>query len=28
MTGGYINCGYHEVIFTEKVQEQKEKAIK
>lgn len=23
MTGGYINCGYHEVIYTDKVHEQK-----
>jgi isopenicillin N synthase-like dioxygenase len=23
LTGGYINCGYHEVIYTEKVKEAK-----
>ena len=28
VTGGYINCGYHEVIYTDKVTEAKEKAIK
>lgn len=28
LTGGYINCGYHEVIYTDKVNEQKEAAIK
>lgn len=28
MTGGYINCGYHEVIYTEEVLAAKEKAVK
>jgi isopenicillin N synthase-like dioxygenase len=28
VTGGYINCGFHEVIYTDKVAELKEKAIK
>ena len=28
MTGGYITCGYHEVIYTDKVKQLKEKAIK
>ena len=27
LTGGYINCGFHEVIYTEKVEEQKKKAL-
>jgi isopenicillin N synthase-like dioxygenase len=28
VTGGYINCGYHEVIYTEAVEEKKNQAIK
>lgn len=27
LTGGYINCGYHEVIYTDAVKEAKDKAI-
>lgn len=28
MTGGYINCGFHEVIYTDAVKEAKDKAVK
>ena len=28
VTGGYINCGYHEVIYTPEVERRKEQAIK
>jgi hypothetical protein len=28
LTGGYINCGYHEVIYTEATEQAKQKAIK
>lgn len=27
-TGGYINCGYHEVIYTEKTEETKKQRVK
>ena len=28
LTGGYINCGYHEVIYTQKVKEARDEALK
>ena len=28
ITGGYINCGYHEVIYTPQVEEKRDEAIK
>lgn len=28
ITGGYINCGFHEVMYTEKVKELRDKALK
>lgn len=28
ITGGYINCGYHEVIYTEETEKRKEQAVK
>ena len=27
LTGGHINCGFHEVIYTERVEEQKRRAL-
>lgn len=28
LTGGYVTCGFHEVIYTEQTEKAKEKAIK
>ncbi len=28
MTGGYINCGFHEVVYTKEVEQRKDEAIK
>jgi hypothetical protein len=28
LTGGYITCGFHEVIYTDAVEKAKDKAIK
>ena len=28
MTGGYINCGFHEVVYTKEVEQRKDQAIK
>jgi len=28
MTGGYVTCGYHEVIYTKEVEEKKNLAVK
>ena len=27
LTGGYINCGFHEVIYTDKTEEAREKVL-